>query len=203
MAYTRRYRKKSASHKRRHNKHKSRKHVSKHKRRHTKTSKKSLRRKGGKRHYRRSKSNTRKMRGGSKSGCITSAPVPYKVGSGIPAGKGSLPINGRNYYELSPDLHAPNGEIMNTSLHTSVPKSFLSTQSGGSGLTKLMPQDLVNLGRSIIGGAETLYDNWQGQEPPVSSNVMVQPIAKTKNPMPTAIDMNQLEMRAEHRAATA
>ena len=201
MAYTRRYRKKSTSRKHRqnkHTKHKSRKHVSKHKRRQSKASKKSIRRKGGKKHTRK-----HKMRGGSKSGCITTAPVPYKVGTGVPAGEGSLPISGRNYYKLSPDLHAPNGEIMNTSLHTSVPKTFLSNQSGGSGLTKLMPQDLVNLGRSIIGGTETLYDNWQGQEPTMSSNVMVQPIAKTENPMPTAIDMNKLEMRAEHRAATA
>lgn len=199
MAYTRRHSKKSASRKHKqnkHNKHKTRKHVSKHKRRHSKASKKSTRRKGGKRY-------SRKMRGGSKSGCITTAPVPYKVGTGVPAGQGSLPINGRNYYKLSPDLHAPNGEIMNTSLHTSVPKTFLSNQAGGSGLTKLMPQDLVNLGRSIIGGAETLYDNWQGQDPPVSSNVMVQPIAKTEVPMPSAIDINQLEMRAEHRAASA
>ena len=200
MVNTRRYRKKSSTHKQRQNKRKSRKHASKHKRRRSTVSKKSMRRKGVRKHNRRS--HKRRMRGGSSS-CLTTSPVPYKVGTGIPAGKGSLPIQGRNYYKLSPDIHAPNGEIMNTSLHTSVPKTFLSNQAGGSGLTKLMPQDLLDLGRSIIGGAETLYDNWQGQEPPVSSNVMVQPINNTKNPMPTTIDMNKLEMRADHRAASA
>jgi len=196
MVHTRKYHKKSSGHKRRHKR--TTKKMLKHKRRRTRVSKRSLRRKSTRKHRR---VRRRKMRGGSS--CQTTAPVPYKVGTGVPAGKGSLPINGRNYYTLSPDLHAPNGDIMNTSLHTSVPKTFLSGQHGGSGLTKLMPQDLVNLGRSIIGGAETIYDNWQGQDHPVSSNVMVQPINNIKNPMPKTIDMNALEMRANNKAASA
>ena len=107
--------------------------------------------------------------------------VPYKVGQGIPAGKGSLPINGRNYYALAkPNIHAPNGEGLYTPIHMSVPKTFLNGQHGGSGLSALVPQDLVNLGRSIAGGVETLHDNWVGQTPPISSNVMVQPISKNK-----------------------
>ena len=128
--------------------------------------------------------------------------VPYKVGAGIPAGKGSLPTAGRNHYALNqykPDITR---NIMNTSLHTSVPETFLNGQSGGGGLTKLMPQDLVNLGRSIIGGAETLYDNWTGSQPPVSSSVMVQPINNVEHLDPALIDMNKVELRANHRAAS-
>jgi hypothetical protein len=38
-----------------------------------------------------------------------------------------------------------------------------STQLGGSGmLTKLMPQDLVNFGRGIQGGAIGLFNGWNG-----------------------------------------
>lgn len=188
-------------HTRRHNK----KHGKKHNKTHNKQSK--HRSKSSRKHTRRHR--RKSMKGGVKyvssnaDFSKVNETVPYKVGAGIPAGKGSLPTAGRNHYALNqykPDITR---NIMNTSLHTSVPETFLNGQSGGGGLTKLMPQDLVNLGRSIIGGAETLYDNWTGSQPPVSSSVMVQPINNLESLDPTLIDMNKVELRADHRAASA
>lgn len=179
------------------------KHASKkvHKRSHKKAHSK---RRGGSRYTRKS------MKGGSSVKYVKSnanfegfnETVPYKVGEGIPAGKGSLPINGRNHYALSKDMHAPNGEIMNTSLYASVPKTFLHGQSGGGGLRSLMPQDLVNLGRSLIGSAETLYANWEGSEPPVSSSVMEQPITKEIPRDTTPLDVMRIEQHADTEAAS-
>lgn len=162
---------------------------------------------GGKRVMRKTRRHNRKhLRGGVKyvksNADFTgfNETVPYKVGQGIPAGE--LP-NGRNHYALpKTSLNEPYGTEINTSLHTSVPKTFLNSQSGGSGLRNLMPQDLVNLGRSLIGNAETLYSNWNGAEPSSSANVMEQPISK---PIPTSnppIDMNKLEKHADIVAAS-
>lgn len=152
---------------------------------------------------------TKKMRGGSSAGQVRYVPsnadftgvrevVPYKVGLGISPSENAS-VTGRNHYTLSPDFHAPNGEIMNTSLHMSLPDK--SSQVGG-GITDLMPQDLVNLGRSIIGNAETLYDNWVGAVPPMSSNVMVQPINTDVRPTLEPVNMNKVMKRADHLAAS-
>lgn len=63
-----------------------------------------------------------------------------------------------------------------------LPISTRRTLSGGSGIiTKLMPQDLVNFGRSIQGGFTELVNDWSGTD--------TQP---NNNPMPTSqpIDNN-------------
>ena len=54
---------------------------------------------------------------------------------------------------------------------TELPQSTRNTQLGGSGmLTKLMPQDLVNFGRGIQGGAIGLFNGWNGVETQPSNN---------------------------------
>jgi hypothetical protein len=59
-----------------------------------------------------------------------------------------------------------------------------STQLGGSGmLTKLMPQDLVNFGRGIQGGAIGIFNGWNGVETQPSNNPLPtsQPIDNNYN----------------------
>ena len=126
--------------------------------------------------------------------------VPYKVGTGLSAGNVA---NGENHYALSStSLHEPNGAIINTSLHTAVPNNFLNGQMGGSGsITKLMPQDLVNLGRSVIENGVGLYDNVVGQHTAPTYDVMEQPINNIKNPVYVPTDVNTIHMNAENVAA--
>ena len=129
---------------------------------------------------RRTKHNRRRKRN-LKGGNIIKQMSPF-VGEGIPAGKDSLPIDGRNHY-------APNG---NTSL----------LQNGG-GITDIIPRDLVDLGRSIVGGVKGSYDTWVGQPQNISDdpNVMDQNL-KYGQPDASVIDLTAIQKRADKLAAS-
>ena len=181
VAITRRHRRKrrtkqtSRKHTRRHN-------VRKHRvRRKTRHLKRRVKRRQT-RHRRR-----RRMRGGR--GCLS--PAPYKVGTGIPGGKGSLPIDGRNYYALAqPSLHAPNSDIINPSVQL------------GGGLSSILPRDVVDLGRSMVAGVEELYDEWRGQPENISAdpNVMDQNL-KDGSLATSSIDVNAVYAKSNKLAA--
>ena len=136
---------------------------------------------------RRTKHNRRRKRN-LKGGNIIKQMSPF-VGKGIPAGKGSLPIAGRNHYIQCPDFHAPNGNIVNTSL----------LQNGGG----IIPRDLVDLGRSIVGGVKGSYDTWVGQPQNISDdpNVMDQNL-KYGQPDASVIDLTAIQKRADKLAAS-
>jgi len=139
------------------------------------------------RYRRKSRATRRRMKGGAVKYAQTNVNfqkagvkevVPYKVGAGVPGGKGSLPINGRNYYALAnPDMHDQNNWIQNTSNGIVSP-----VQAGGSGLTSLMPQVLLNAYRGSVAGADHVYDQWVGQETSLSSypSVMKQGLKPSK-----------------------
>ena len=115
--------------------------------------------------------------------------VPFKHGTGAPAGE---VVNGQNHYALAPtSIHEPNNTAMNTSLYTSIP------QSGGG----VIPQDLINLGRSVISNATGVYDSWRGNHSLPSGSVTVQPISRNIPLDATPMDVNTIELSANNGAA--
>lgn len=169
--------KKTRVHKRKHNarKHKSRKVRSSHKRNHRRV---------------------HRMRGGNPLVVNNQVDyktfndtVPFKHGTGAPAGE---VVNGQNHYALArTSFHEPNNTAINTSLYTSIP------QSGGG----VIPQDLLNLGRSVISNATGVYDSWRGNPSPPSGSVTDQPISRNIPLDATPMDVNTIELNANNQAA--
>ena len=133
---------------------------------------KSKRRRSRRKNKRRSR---RRQRGGYGTGA---GPLGYSyVGSNVSTWPGAraaagMNSNGRtqaNYYPLSKNAVGPGGN-----------DPFFGNQSGGSGRSTIIPQDIVNFGRDIIAGPTKLLMDWQGQKMPVSHqpNVTNQPIDK-------------------------
>lgn len=80
------------------------------------------------------------MRGGSADGFRATVPFLPPGGAYVP-GAPTNSLTGGFYYGVSPDLSAPNGDIINTSTHLTTPGV---TQIGGSGgvLPQLSPAPL-------------------------------------------------------------
>lgn len=82
-----------------------------------------------------------------------------------------------------------------------------SRQSGGSGIiTKLMPQDLVNFGRSIQGGFTGMINDWSGLDTPSNNNPLPtsQPIDNNVEYIgrETPIDIVKIHSEAGNKVAT-
>lgn len=87
-----------------------------------------------------------------------------------------------------------------------LPQSTRNTQLGGSGmLTKLMPQDLVNFGRGIQGGAIGIFNGWNGVETQPSNNPLPtsQPIDNNYNYIgrKLPIDVTSIHTKAGNEVA--
>lgn len=147
------------------------------------------------------KKTNKKLKGGYGAGaCPVGYPLEGKniaswPGAAASAGANTQGITMSNYYPLSPS----GGSLMN------LPVSTRNRQFGGGRLTALVPQDLVNFGRSITSGAIGLMDSWEGQPTPISSNPFptTQPIDKSYEyigrKMP--IDINKIHTQAGNKVA--
>ena len=120
--------------------------------------------------------------GGWKSGWSTpaSGPVGYPwkaspaswpgvaaAGDGISPGLNTNGATVSNHYPVS-SCGIPSGQCN--------PPNSTRNQDGGGGLSQFIPQDLVNLGRSLTGGIIGGVDSWSGS----SSNCIIIPITDTK-----------------------
>ena len=165
-------------------------------------SKKSLRNK--RRNKRQSRRRRRNQRGGSKlfpadginqsSATCPWNPQPATVGKPVPISNPSetLTAEGQlNHYEYNPRPNLPNDLIQNTSIN----------QFGG-GLTSLVPQDLINLSRSVGHSVKQLGATWNAETLPLSDNpsVLEQGLhpAKIRN---TPINMPKILNNADSTAA--
>ncbi len=159
MPRTRRYRKHNKNKK--HSKHSKHNKTSKNKRskmnkrqyrrRNTRKNKKLHRSRKQRKHMRRS-NKRRYQRGGNNCGAQSTALVgkPWKGGDVSTWGKS-------NHYPLH------NGQYPQAGMHSS-DNGVPLEQRGGS----FLPRDLVNLGRSVTGGVQNLYNGYRGV-PPVNS----------------------------------
>ena len=165
-------------------------------------SNKSLRNK--RRNKRQSRRRRRNQRGGNKvypvDGINQSSttcpwnPQPATVGKPVPIANPAetLTAEGQlNHYEYNPRPNLPNDLIQNTSIN----------QFGG-GLTSLVPQDLINLSRSVGHSVKQLGATWNAETLPLSDNpsVLEQGLhpAKIRN---TPINMPKILNNADSTAA--
>jgi len=115
----------------------------------------------------------RRHRGGSKrilkggssslsaiSGIPEGAAYPLSL-NGVPSGLPQHPISTSNYFPI-------NAHSVSTPIIPGVPQiPGVVNQSGGAPLwlTKIMPNEFVNVPRSIYTGAANIYNGWVGQSP--------------------------------------
>lgn len=163
MVKSRKHMKKS--HKRTHHK----KHVQKIKRKTMKRGGSSYGRKHSKSHKKSHKKTHRKQKGGYGPGAC---PIGYPLeGGNISTWPGAAALEGANtdgmamanHYPLSPS----GGSLMQ--LPVSTRQSNAQPMRGGGSPRTLMPQDLVNFGRTITGGVVGALDAWKGEPTPISS----------------------------------
>ena len=142
-----------------------------------KSSKKSRKSKKSLRNKKRNKRRTRRrrQRGGSKlypvdginqsSATCPWNPQPPTVGKPVPISNPAetlTPEGQLNYYEYNPRPNLPNDLIQNTSIN----------QMGG-GLTRFVPQDILNVSRSVGHSVKQLGATWNGVKLPLSDNPSV------------------------------
>ena len=147
------------------------------------------------------KKTNKKLKGGYGAGAC---PVGYSFkgkniaswpGAAASVGANTHGMTMSNYYPLSPS----GGSLMN------LPISTRNSQFGGGRLTALVPQDLVNFGRSIKNSAIGLANSWEGQPSSISTNPFptTQPIDKSYEyigrKMP--IDINKIHTQAGNKVA--
>jgi hypothetical protein len=107
-----------------------------------------------------------------------------------------LPPKG-NYVELSQDMHGINNTLESS---TNIPVN----QNGG-GLTDFIPTDITNLGRNIVFGGKSLYNNYMGDTVTASANpnVTVQPeLAKIPVLDANPTDVNGIYLESDMKSTT-
>jgi len=90
----------------------------------------------------------------------SSWPGVAAAGDGILPGLNTHGTTVSNHYPLS-SCGIPSGQCN--------PPNSTRNQDGGGGLSQLLPQDLVNLGRSLTGGVMGGVDSWKGVSRPAST----------------------------------
>lgn len=116
----------------------------------------------------------RKMKGGFNE------TVPFMPEGGMYQ-VGDINLGQGYYYGLSPDLHAPNDMIMNTSNYSLIGGKRRGHGHGrGRKLRRgggIIPQQVLDLGRNLMNGAQHVYAGFVGDTVPASSNpnVIYQP----------------------------
>ena len=129
------------------------------------------------------------MKGGSSS---LEQFMPSNFNQSVPF----LPPKG-NYVELSQDMHGINNTLESS---TNIPVN----QNGG-GLTDFIPTDITNLGRNLVFGGKTFYNNYIGDTVSASANpnVTVQP-ELARNPVLDAnpTDINGIYLESDMKSTT-
>jgi hypothetical protein len=90
----------------------------------------------------------------------SSWPGVAAAGDGISPGLNTNGTTVSNHYPIS-SCGIPAGPCN--------PPNSTRNQDGGGGLSQLLPQDLVNLGRSLTGGVMGSVDSWRGVSRPAST----------------------------------
>lgn len=172
-----------------------------HTRKHSSTMKKHT---NNKRKYTKHRKNRTHKRHRSMHGGNFNETVPF-LPSGNAYQPGEINLGKGYYYGLSPDLHAPNDSIMNTSSYGLIGgkrrhNRRVRRHRGGG----IIPQQVLDLGRNLMNGAQHVYAGFVGDNVPDSSNpnVMYQP-ALLKNPEFNIDPMNVPEYMAKNDSAVA
>ena len=171
--YTRKHKKRVKSHKK--------KNVRKHSKRTRKVKRKNVKRGGMSCYKKRQKGGScgrqhggmscyKKRQKGGSCGCQHGGssglkPVPFVPPGGMYRPGHINGLTGGYYYGDGSSRNGP-GAIMPES-STVLP---LPRQKGGSFIQDIMPQDLLNLGRNIEFGFKHIYNNFSGQQTPLSDN---------------------------------
>ena len=114
--------------------------------------------------------------------------------------------NGLKYSNVIKNTPTFNNNVIDPPINSN--KQF-SNQKGGGFLTSLMPQDLVNAGRSLTGGIERGMNSFQGvshfdssYSSPTQQPSIVRDIQKQPSPTNINMDINEIHRTAGNKVAT-
>ena len=114
--------------------------------------------------------------------------------------------NGLNYSNVIKNTPTFNNNVIDPPINSN--KQF-SNQKGGGFLTSLMPQDLVNVGRSLTGGIERGINSFQGVSPfdssyssPTQQPSIVRDIQRQSSPTNITMDIKEIHRTAGNKVAS-